>query len=181
MVSALFGLAGTHMLQDQRQGNVLRERQMRQDVERLKDKSDRLPPELCARIVAKSVEHGAFDGDTAGIGGVEPRDEVEQGGFAGSRFTHDRDEFARGQGEIEPVKQDPSAGHGLLECGHGQQRRGGRRSAHLPNVAQRITPGKLTDDPSPPRAAGRGTMRSMVEGADARSVPTNHPRNSQNL
>ena len=105
-----------HAVQQQRHGDVLRERQMRQDVEGLEHEAELLPAQARGGVVGEARDGCAVDQDVAAVGAFESGDQVEERRLADARVAHDRDEFARAEGEIESVENDAAAGVGLVEA-----------------------------------------------------------------
>ena len=106
--NALLALAGSDTEQHQRQLDVLADTQMRQDMEGLEHETEPRATQARARIVVQRGEVLAADQDFSGIGLVEPGDQVEQRGLAGTGLTDDGDEFARRDRQIETVENLPA-------------------------------------------------------------------------
>ena len=78
----------------QGQDDVLLGRQHGQEVERLEDEPDLLPPQLGQIVVVERCYLGAVDRDRSGGGPVEPREAVHQRRLARAGRAHDRAELA---------------------------------------------------------------------------------------
>jgi hypothetical protein len=76
------------------QRHVLRDREIRQDVERLEHEPETLAPKRGLALVVERREVVAVDDHVAFVHGFEPRDDVQQRGFADPRRADDRDPFA---------------------------------------------------------------------------------------
>ena len=81
--------------------DVLRDRQIRQNVERLEDEAHAVAPKRGQRIVVERGELDAVDRDRARVGAVEPGHEIEQRGLADARLAHHGDEVAGRELEID--------------------------------------------------------------------------------
>ena len=87
-------------------------------MEGLEHKTDPCPPQPRPRSLVQRGEHGAADGDTAFIGVVQPRQDVQQGRFADARFADDRDQFACRHLKIEVAEQPAVARNRLAELAY---------------------------------------------------------------
>ena len=85
----------------QRQRDILRGRQVRQNVERLEDEPHADATERGQRIVVERGELDAVHHNRARVGAVEARDEIEQRGLADAGLAHHRDEVAGLEIEID--------------------------------------------------------------------------------
>ena len=65
-------------------------------MKRLEHEAHPAPPEQSAPVVIEGAQVDAVDEHGAGVGSVEPRDQVEKRRLAGAGFAHDRDVLARG-------------------------------------------------------------------------------------
>ena len=90
---------------------------MRQNVEGLEHEADRVAAKRGPPSLAKPRQIGFGHHDFPRIGGVEPRDDVEQGRLAGAGFATDRHSLARFERQSEPVEEPASARNGLGERG----------------------------------------------------------------
>ena len=95
--------------QHERKLDVLVDRQVRQDVERLEDEAELATPRQRAPGVVERGEVRAVDFDTPRVGAVEAGDQVEQRGLARARLADDRDVFARSDPQAEPVEHGARA------------------------------------------------------------------------
>ena len=77
-----------------RQHDVLRRRQCRQQVERLEDEADLVTTQQRQRLVVERGDLGVADVDLARRGPVEAGEHVQQGRLAGAGRPHDRGELA---------------------------------------------------------------------------------------
>ncbi len=115
------------VVQQQGQGDVLLQRQVRQHVERLEHEADALAPQARGGIVVQRRHGLAVDQDFAAVGAVQTRNKIEQGRFADAGISHDGDIFAGAQGEIEAVEDDALAAVRLAK-GAALERQGRRRA-----------------------------------------------------
>ncbi len=106
---ACVALGGIDAEQHQRQLDVLRDGQMRQDVEGLEDEADLVPPQAGAGVLVEPRDVLAADDDAAGVRRIEAGDQVQQGGLAGARLADHGDVLAGGQFEIERIEDRPRA------------------------------------------------------------------------
>ena len=125
--TALMHFTGA-LLQQQRQCDILRQREVRKDVKGLEDEADAIAPQIGARRFVERTERGPAEEYVALIRQVEPGDKVEQGRFADPGFAADRQLLARAELKIEIAEQDAAAGHRLGEADYLQGRRVGHRS-----------------------------------------------------
>jgi hypothetical protein len=87
------GLLGRGAGEQQRELDVLRRGEDRDQVEGLEDEAHRAGPVLRPPGVAHSMDVLAGDDDRALVDVVEAREAVQQGRLAGARRAHDRDEL----------------------------------------------------------------------------------------
>jgi hypothetical protein len=92
-------------------------------VERLEHEAHVATAPERQRIVVAEVERRAVVDDHARIGPVEARDDIEQRGFARTRFAHDGDPFAVGDLEVYGVEQRRAGPEGLGEAADLEQLR----------------------------------------------------------
>jgi hypothetical protein len=120
-------LRGGHAVERKGQGDVLRDREMGQQVERLEHEADARPAQQRARSVIERRDVPAFEDDAAAVRGIEPRDQVEKRGLADSGLADDGDVFAVPDFERDAAQQfaRPRAAVGLAQIAddqHGAQR-----------------------------------------------------------
>lgn len=101
------------LLEHKREGDIPCQIEMGQDVKGLEHEADRIPAERRPRGLVERGEIDARHRDFAGIGRVEPRDDVEQGRLANAGFAADRDMLTRREAQIEPLEQSPASRQGL--------------------------------------------------------------------
>src|SRR5688572_3076159 len=87
-----------------RHENVFERRQRRYEVKELEDEADLLAAQPRKIVLPQFRDVGAVDHDLAGAGLVESRDQAEQRRLAASGWAYDRDEAARGNGEIKGMQ-----------------------------------------------------------------------------
>ena len=100
-------LVGLATGQRHRQGDVLQRCQCRDQVERLEDEADLVPPQHRELAIVELRQVGVTDEDAAPRQRVEAGDDVHQRALAGAAGAHDG-------GELTGLEVD---GHGV-ECGH---------------------------------------------------------------
>jgi hypothetical protein len=64
-------------------------------MEGLKYEADPFASQPGERRIVAGGKANPLDRDIAGVGAIEPGEDIEQGGLADARFTNDRDEFTR--------------------------------------------------------------------------------------
>ncbi len=106
-----------HAVQCERERDVLRHRQVRQDVKRLEYEPHVLAADKGESVVVERAQGHAIEEHLPGIGPLEPGDEVEQRGFPDPRFAHHRDVVSRGELEADVQQHGlrAGAGKGLAE------------------------------------------------------------------
>jgi hypothetical protein len=90
--------------QHERQFDVLFDRQVRQDVERLEHESELASPRQRAAGVVERGKVRAVDFDAPRVRAVQPGDQVEQRGLPRARLADDRDVLARSDPERQLVE-----------------------------------------------------------------------------
>lgn len=88
------------------QRHIFKNGQGRDQVEKLKDKADMLPPEQGPLALAQAVNGDAIDQDIPAIRRVNPTDEVKQGAFAGAAVAEQEDKFAALEGRVDAGQND---------------------------------------------------------------------------
>src|SRR5262245_46648666 len=104
---------------------------MRQDMKRLKHETDAAAPYAGARGVVQGSELRAIQRDVAAIRQVEPGNQIEQRGLAGTRFADDGNVFATRHLERDIAQHlaRPCAAVGLADVAHRQH---GDQSRRMP-------------------------------------------------
>src|SRR5262249_40876076 len=87
-------LLGCGAGQNQRYLDVLRNRELREDVKRLENEADANTTQTRARRLVERRDVGAVDSDRPMFGFFEARDQVQQCRFARARFADDCDVLA---------------------------------------------------------------------------------------
>ncbi len=90
-----------------RKKEILLHGQRRKQVEELEDEAQVLPSEQRPLALGELGELSTRDPDGTGVGKVDPADEIEQGGLAGTTGAQQHDELARSEGDAEVVENDP--------------------------------------------------------------------------
>jgi hypothetical protein len=143
---------GTAPRQPSGQLDVLGCGQLGQQVEGLEHEPDPVATQRGQLGVAARAQFGVAEEDLAGRGVVQPGEQVQQRGLAGTGRPHDRGEPGRGYGEIHPVERadggiaaavdlhEVDGTDGRTEVarrrprvGTGRQRAGHRRTPGVPN------------------------------------------------
>jgi hypothetical protein len=109
-------------VQQQRQGHVLFQRQVRQHVEGLEDEAHAAAAQPGGGIVVQSGHRHAVDHDLAAVRRIEAGDQVEKGGFADAGFPHHGVEFA-GREAVREMGQHGTAAVGFGEVDEFEHRR----------------------------------------------------------
>lgn len=91
--------------EESRQGNILSNRQRGQQAKMLKDKADLLAPQTRPLLFGQLMDWFAEKLECARSRHIEASDQVEQRGFAGARWTDDRNKFAASDLQIEIVQR----------------------------------------------------------------------------
>ncbi len=130
----LFGLAGVHAAQQQRQFDVFTSGQHRQEVEVLENETEVLGPECGALPVRHPEQRMALHMHRTGRRLIDAGKHVQQRGFPASGSTHDGDHVAFLEGERNAPHRfnGPLTGGVNLPKAVGQQRwthEAGQRSA----------------------------------------------------
>src|SRR5947207_12592512 len=86
--------------------NVLHHAEIAEDAAKLKRTREAIGRDLLRRIAGDGL---AVETDLAGIGPVEPGDQIEQRGLAGTVRAYDADQIAFGEVEIDAVDSGQSA------------------------------------------------------------------------
>jgi hypothetical protein len=90
-----------HTVEHQRQRHVLDRGQHGHQIEELEHESEVAPPERSPRASAHRPHVLTGDGHSAVVRRIEPAGDVQEGRFAGSRWSGHDDEFACVQSEVE--------------------------------------------------------------------------------
>ena len=98
-----------------RQHDVLRRGHRRQQVERLEDEADLVPPQQGQRLVVERGDLGVAEVDLARRRPVEAGEHVQQGRLAGARRSHDRGELAGGEADTDVVERGDGRVAGAVE------------------------------------------------------------------
>src|SRR6185312_2810108 len=100
----LLALRGPKLGQQQRQFHVLLRAQHRQQVVELEHEADVGRAPFCERALAEFVDARAADRDAAVAGRIQATDQVQQGGLARSGRTHQGEEVALRDVEIDMMQ-----------------------------------------------------------------------------
>ena len=113
------GLSLRLLQQPQGQGHVLRQAQMRQDVEGLENEAEVPAAQACEAVVIEPRKFRPGHPDLAAIERLKASDAVEQGGFAHARLADDGDTFAAGDLQFERIEEHAwwRTGKGLYQSG----------------------------------------------------------------
>ena len=101
---AAAGLGRRHSAQLQRQGHVLLGRKRRQQIERLEDEPHPLAADDGALVVVQRGQIDAFQQHLAAGGRFHSAEDVQQGALARARRTHDRQQFALADLEVDAAQ-----------------------------------------------------------------------------
>jgi hypothetical protein len=104
LAAALLLLSFHGALELERKQEILDHRQGRQQIEELEDEADVSAAEDRPLPLAEPGEIGSRDDDAAGIGLVDPRQEVQQSRFAGTALAQKHDQLAPLDAKIDPVE-----------------------------------------------------------------------------
>src|SRR5699024_4965322 len=89
----------------ERESDVLGRGERGDEVEVLEDVTDLAATQRGTLLGPEAAHRGAPDLDDARVGGVEPASDVEERRLAGARRTHDGDELARTDVEVDAVER----------------------------------------------------------------------------
>jgi hypothetical protein len=102
----------------QRDPDVLRRRQHRQQAEGLEDIGHRLPPQPDAVLLAHRADIAPRHQDRTAVRGVEPADHVQQGGLAGAGPAAQRHELPLAHAERDAAQGGGRGGTAAVGAGH---------------------------------------------------------------
>ncbi len=123
-------LARRNRKQRERERDILRDAEVRKQVERLEDKADMTAPPQRERVVVLVGKRFRIEADLAAIGPIQSRDQVEECRLARSRLAHDRDPFAARDIEIDVIEESRRGVEAL------------RDPANLEHAVIRLEPGE---------------------------------------
>src|SRR5690606_5029730 len=154
--------------QQQRQLDVALRAEHRHQVVELEHVADVLAAPVRQAAAAHGVDALAVDGDLAAAGRVQAADQVQQGGLAGARRAHQRDEVALFDLQVQAVQHvDPfrAALVGLGEVADADQ-------CHVPcPLVVGYCPATVTAAPSASVAGGSSTTASPADSPDSTCRP----------
>ena len=127
-----------HLVQQQRQRDILSYRQVRQQMESLKDESKFFTSKERRLSVVQLAQWHTVDTEFTAIGRVQSGDHVQQRRLAHTGFAHDGDVFTCVQLQIDCAEHSASAeGLGQLsafQCGRGEDSHADERIRNAASV-----------------------------------------------
>jgi hypothetical protein len=115
-------LAAVHAADDERHGDVLERRELRQQMVELIDEAERRVAHATALGLGHPAERASPHRDRAGTGRVQAAEQVQQGRLARARAPDDHDALTRPDLQVDPRQHAHRrrAEIGLLQAGAGQ-------------------------------------------------------------
>ena len=101
---AFFPLPPFHSRKLERKFDILASREGWEQVKKLEDRTDTLAPESAEFVLIEPLEGLLLDRDGSLVGPVDASDAVEEGAFARSRRSHQRNPLSRGEIERNPFQ-----------------------------------------------------------------------------
>ena len=146
-----------------RKGDVLGRGKGRNQIERLEDEADPVPPQLGQVLVVETAEVGVTDQDPSRGQGVQPGQAVHQGGLARTRPSHDGGELTLGEGHVDVVERLHSGLTGPVHL-HGIDSLRRRRGASVARPCPATSPGRSV--PRPVRSIETASFTAGRTGTD---------------
>ena len=113
-------VAGREPREQPGQLDVVGDREVRDEIEELKDEADLAAAQQRPGRLAELVDPAPAEMDLAGGGPVEAAEQMQQSGLAAARGPHDADELALGDRQVDTAQRgdlDPVGLVGPLETG----------------------------------------------------------------